>query len=350
MQFYTLTINEIQRETEAAICLGFDVPDSLKEIFTFKAGQYVTLKATINGKKVRRDYSLCVSPTDNQLKVVVKEVENGTFSTFANRSLKVGDALAVSAPNGRFTFEPDDSKSRHILLFAAGSGITPVMSILKTILKDEPNSHAYLVYGNKSPKDTIFLDELTALSEGFSERFEHIKLYSQANEDGALFGRIDSSHINYVLKNTFKHIAFDSYYLCGPEAMTITIRNILQDRGVESNKVFYELFTAATPTEESLAEVNDGTTEITVIVDDDEATFTMQQDKTVLEAALNEGLDAPYSCQGGVCSSCIARIVEGEATMRQNNILTDSELAEGLILTCQAQPTSAKLKVDYDDV
>ncbi len=349
-QFHTLTIKDIKRETEAAVSISFNIPESLRETYNFKAGQYITLKALIDGNEVRRDYSLCVSPNSHQLKVTVKEVENGTFSTYANQKLKVGDALEVSPPNGRFIFEPDSNESRNIIAFAAGSGITPVMSILKTVLENEPNSSVYLVYGNKSVSDTIFYKELANLQNSYSEKFHQIKVFSRANEEGALFGRIDTSTINYVLNNKFKDVAFDLHYLCGPEEMINSVRKILQDQGVPQEKVLFELFTASVTPVETTLNVAEGETEITVIVDDEESSFTMQQSATILEAALNEGLDAPYSCQGGVCSSCIARITEGAATMRQNNILTDGELAEGLILTCQAQPTTPKIVIDYDDV
>lgn len=349
-QFHKLTIQSITRETEKAVSISFNVPESLKENFKFKAGQYLTLRAIIEGNEVRRDYSICSSANSGLLTVAVKEVENGVFSTYANRNLKVGDSIDVATPNGRFIFEPDITEKRTIAAFAAGSGITPVIGIVKTLLEEELNSTFILVYGNKTPSDTIFYKKLNALKESYPSRFHLQEVYSQSNEEGALFGRIEKSVVNYVVKNRFKDFAIDDYYLCGPEEMINNVTETLTDNGVSKEAIHFELFTAPANTENEVIEVSDGNSQVTVVVDDEEITFEMPQNKTILEVALAENVDAPYSCQGGVCSSCIARITDGEATMRQNNILTDSELAEGLILTCQAQPTTAKITVDYDDV
>jgi ring-1,2-phenylacetyl-CoA epoxidase subunit PaaE len=349
-QFHKLTIQSITRETEKAISISFNVPESLKENFKFKAGQYLTLRAFIDGNEVRRDYSICSSINSGLLKVAVKEVENGVFSTYANRNLKVGDDLDVATPNGRFVFEPDTTKRRTIAAFAAGSGITPIMGIAKTLLEEEPNSNFILVYGNKTPNDAIFYEELNALKISYPNRFYIQEVYSQCDEEGALFGRIEKSVVNYALKNRFKDFTIDDYYLCGPEEMINNVTETLTEKGITKEVIHFELFTTPVNTENKTIEVSDGNSQVTVVVDDEEITFDMPQNKTILEVALAENIDAPYSCQGGVCSSCIARITDGEATMRQNNILTDSELAEGLILTCQAQPTTAQVTVDYDDV
>ncbi|MFD1616199.1 2Fe-2S iron-sulfur cluster-binding protein [Gelatiniphilus marinus] len=349
--FHSLQIKELKRETNKAVTIGFDVPELLKDNFVFKAGQYITLKTTLNGNEVRRDYSLCVAPKSGELKVAVKEVEDGTFSAYANKILKVGDTLEVGTPTGRFIFEPNDKKTKNIALFAAGSGITPILSIIKCALEEEIHSKVILVYGNKSTQETMFLKELLDLQHVYKDRFSIQFLFSQADEPDAMFGRIEKSTVNFVMKNKYKHIDVDAYYLCGPEAMIHTVKDVLTEHETPKDRIHFELFKAAKPAEVfNDNAVPDGKTHITVIVDDEETTFEMSQKQTVLEAALDEDLDAPYSCQGGICSSCIARITEGEATMRQNNILTESEVAEGLILTCQAQPTSPTLTVDYDDV
>ena len=349
-QFHKLTISDVHKETEKSVTISFQVPDHLKETFEFKAGQYITLRSTINGNDVRRDYSICTSPKSGVLKVGVKEVHNGTFSSYANNELKAGDTLEVASPKGRFVFEPDASRSRTIAAFAAGSGITPVLSIVRCVLEEEPNSKVVLVYGNKTTQDTMFLNELLELQHQYSGRLTIKFVFSQASETNAIFGRIEESTVNLIVKNEYKHTTIDAFYLCGPEGMIHTVRDVLTDHSIDENTIHFELFKAAKPTETEAATVTNGNTEITVIVDDEEATFEMSQKRTILEAALDEDLDAPYSCQGGICSSCIARVKEGDATMRQNNILTDSELAEGLILTCQAHPTTAKIVVDYDDV
>lgn len=349
-QFHKLTIKEIKRETSKAISISFKIPEHLKDTFTFKAGQYITLKSEIDGHEVRRDYSLCSSPKSGEIKVAVKEVKDGTFSAYANNTLKEGDTLEVAPPKGRFVFEPNDSKTKNIAAFAAGSGITPVLSIIKCALEEEVYSKVILVFGNKTTKDTMFLNELLELQHQYKDRFSMQFVFSQADEDDAIFGRIEKSTVNYVMKNKHKHIDVDAFYLCGPEAMIHTVKDVLTEHDIDENRIHFELFKAAKPAEIEEEVTASGKTKITVVVDDETTTFEMSAKQTVLEAALDEDLDAPYSCQGGICSSCIARITEGEATMRQNNILTESEVAEGLILTCQAHPTSPTLAIDYDDV
>jgi len=326
-QFHTLTIKEIHRETENSVTISFSVPEDLKPNFAFKSGQYITLKTAINGNEIRRDYSLCSSPKSGEIKVAVKAITDGTFSMYANNQLKAGDTLEVAAPKGKFVFEANDKKTKNVALFAAGSGITPVLSIVKCALEEEVNSQIILVYGNKTPKDTMFFDELLTLQHTYKDRFVIQFVFSQTDEDDAIFGRIEKSTVNYVVKNKYKHIECDAFY-----------------------RIHFELFKASKPAEIEPTTVSNGQTEITVVVDDEETTFEMAQKDTILEAALDKDLDAPYSCQGGICSSCLARVTEGEATMRQNNILTDNEVAEGLILTCQAHPTTAKITVDFDDI
>ena len=349
-QFHKLTIKAIHRETDKAVTISFNVPQALKELFAFKAGQYITLKTTINGNEVRRDYSLCSSPKSGELKVAVKEVKDGTFSSYANNQLHDGDVLEVASPKGRFIFQPNDSNSRTIAAFAAGSGITPVLSIAKSVLEEEPKSKFILVYGNKTTKDTMFLNTLLKLQHQYSDRFSIRFVFSQAQENDAIFGRIEKSTVNLIIKNEYKHVVIDTFYLCGPEAMIHTVKDVLTEHNIDENNILFELFKAAKPSEIKEEVGTSGKTKITIIVDDDEATFEMSHKQSILEAALDQDLDAPYSCQGGICSSCLARLTEGEATMRQNNILTDSEVAEGLILTCQAHPTTPIVVVNYDDV
>ncbi|MGZ0015644.1 2Fe-2S iron-sulfur cluster-binding protein [Yeosuana sp. AK3] len=349
--FHKLSIQEIARETSKSISITFNVPNHLKQVFSFKAGQYITLKTNLDGHEVRRDYSLCSSPKSDELKVAIKEVKDGTFSAYANNSLKIGDVLEVAPPKGRFVFEPNDSKTKNIALFAAGSGITPVLSIIKCALEEEIYSKVILVYGNKTTGDTMFLNELLELQHQYKDRFSIQFVFSQTQEDDAIFGRIEKSTVNLIVKNKYKHIDIDAFYLCGPEAMIQTVKQVLSDHGVKDDRIHFELFKAAKSVdivEQVLVE--SGLTKITVIVDDEETTFEMSQKQTILEAALDEDLDAPYSCQGGICSSCLARIKEGEATMRQNNILTEKEVAEGLVLTCQAHPTTPTIVVDYDAI
>lgn len=348
--FHNLTIKSIKKEANKAISICFNVPESLKNTYAFKAGQYITLKALVNGNEVRRDYSLCTSPKSGDLKIAIKEVKDGTFSAFANNNLKEGDVIEVAPPKGRFVFEPNDSKTKHIAAFAAGSGITPVLSIIKCALEEEVYSNVILVYGNKTTQDTMFLSELLELQHQYKDRFSIQFVFSQAQEDDAIFGRIEKSTVNLVVKNKYKHIAIDAFYLCGPEAMIHTVKDVLTENNVPADTIHFELFKAAKPSESLDEVITSGKTKATIIVDDEEKTIEMSQKQTILEAALDEDIDAPYSCQGGICSSCLARVKEGAATMRQNNILTEKEVADGLILTCQAHPTTPTIVVDYDDV
>ena len=346
-KFYSLNIKEIIRETQEAVSLSFDVPDNLKEMFSFKAGQYITIKTNIEGKEVRRAYSLCSAPNANEYKVTVKEVKGGTFSVLANNKLKAGDVLDVHPPEGKFIFEPSNSRHNYAA-FVAGSGITPVLSIIKTVLTEESQSKFILVYGNKTPDDTIFFKELLKLQLAYPERLFIEFVYSRTQEENAHFGRIETSTVNYVLKNKFDELDFEKFYLCGPELMINSVSEVLLKNGIDKEKILFELFTS-NDSGEIEADL-EGKTKLSILVDDEETTFSMDKKGTVLDAALENDLDVPYSCQGGICSSCIARIIEGKAEMAKNQILTDSEIEEGLILTCQAHPTTPTLKVNYDDV
>ena len=348
--FHKLSIKNIKKEANKAISIAFNVPENLKSAFSFKAGQYITLKAVVNGNEVRRDYSICASPKSGDLQVAVKEVKDGTFSAYANNDLNVGDTMEVAPPKGRFIFEPNDSKTKNIAAFAAGSGITPILSIIKCAFEQEVNSKIILVYGNKSTEDTMFLNELLELQHAHKDRFSIQFVFSQQDKDDSIFGRIEKSTVNYVMLNKHKHIEVNAVYLCGPEAMIHTVKDVLTDNGIEADRIHFELFKAAKPTEIEEKTAPSGKTTATITVDDETTTIEMSQKQTILEAALDEDIDAPYSCQGGICSSCLARLKEGEVTMRQNNILTEKEVAAGLILTCQAHPTTTTIVVDYDDV
>lgn len=346
-QFYKLTIKNIVKETSDAVSVLFDVPTNLQEEFSFIAGQYVTLKTTINDEEVRRAYSLCSSPKSNEVKVAIKAVENGKFSVYATTELKAGDTLEVSKPEGKFILNPEPNKN--YIGFVAGSGITPVLSMIKSVLETEPTANFTLVYGNKSVTDTIFYSELNELKNTYSKRFNLHYIFSRESEENALFGRIDKANTNYFVKNTYKETVFNKAFLCGPEQMVNIVSETLLENGFLTENIHYELFTASSD-KENLSEIKDGNTEITILLDDEEISFSMEQTKTILAAALNNNLDPPYSCQGGVCSSCIAKVTEGKAIMTKNDILTDEELEDGLILTCQAHPTTATIKIDFDDV
>ncbi|MEP2936594.1 MAG: ferredoxin--NADP reductase [Gilvibacter sp.] len=348
--FQSLTVQDIIRENANAVSVIFELPDTLKNSFSFKAGQYLTLKKTIDGKEVRRSYSLCSTPSSGQLKVLIKKVPDGIFSSFANGQLSVGDSLEVHPPEGRFIFEPNATKTTNYAAFAAGSGITPIISIIKTGLKEQPESKFLLVYGNKSVADAIFIEELIALQGEYSDRFMLELVLSRQEQENARFGRIDSSIINYFIGNKYASLSFDEFYVCGPGEMIDTTQEALVNKGVSSDVIHFERFTAEPDSATDSAAIKEGFVQIKFTIDDSEHTITAPIKESVLDVAIKNDLDPPHSCQGGICSSCIARITKGTVEMRKNQILTDSEVEEGLILTCQSHATSPEIEVDYDDV
>lgn len=346
--FYALTVQNIKKLTPNSVAVTFEIPKDLVQTFLFTAGQYITIKKEIKGKELRRAYSISSSPKKDHITIGIKKVDNGGFSHYANTKLQVGDSLEVMPPEGRFSFK-SSGNPQNIAAFAAGSGITPIMSIAKTVLDSNPKNTFVLVYGNKSYEETMFYTDLVKLELDYTNRFFVYFINSQTREDKALFGRIDTSTVNYALKNKHANTDFDAYYLCGPQQMIENVKDTLLENAIPKDKIHFELFTA-TEIKEELPSLPDGQTALTVTLDDEEFQLVMDKKERVLDAILKENIDAPYSCQGGVCSSCIAKITEGKAEMAANQILTDSEIEEGFVLTCQAHPTTPTLKVDYDNV
>ena len=344
--FHKLTIQKIIKETQDAVSIIFDVPAQLKETFSFVAGQYITIKKTLSENEIRRAYSICASPNSNELKVAVKAVKDGRFSTYATSKLKEGDVLEVAEPEGKFTLKPEANKN--YIAFAAGSGITPILSMVKAVLENESSSTFTLVYGNKSAVSTIFKSELDALAEKYAGQFNLHYMFSKKLKSDSKFGRIDKNHTNYFVKDIHHNLSFDAAFLCGPEEMITTVSETLQENGFNEEVIYFELFTAST--EDADLHIPDGKSEITVLLDDEETTFSMDKTDDILAASLRNDIDAPYSCQGGVCSSCLGKVTEGAAVMSKNSILTKDEIEEGFVLTCQAHPTTPKLTIDFDDV
>ncbi len=346
--FHKLSISEVKKETPDSVSISFEVPANLKDLFTFKAGQYITIKHNINNNELRRAYSICSTPSSAQLTIGIKKVEGGTFSVFANSELKAGDSLEVMPPKGNFILDPNKNVSKNYVGFIAGSGITPVLSIVQTALEEEPDSTFLLNYGNRSKNDTMFYDQLQKLKSLYPDRLFVEYIFSRTKEEDALFGRIDRSIVNFLLKNKYQDRQFNDYFICGPEAMIEAVSSTLEASSIAAEKIHIEHFTSSENDIEP--QTLEGMTEVTIVLDDETENFSMNRSKSILEAALAHKLDAPFSCQGGICSTCIARLVEGKAEMRKNQILTDEEIADGLILTCQAHPTTPKIEIDYDDV
>ena len=349
-QFHPLLVKKIKKETAQAVEITFEIPQEFKSEFKFIPGQYITIKKEFNGQEIRRAYSICSIPNIEELSIAIKAIENGTFSVFATTVLKEGDLLEVAKPEGKFNLETSKSNKNNYLAVAAGSGITPIMAMIKAVLLEEKASTFNLIFGNRTENETIFKKELDQLQQENPTRLFIQYVYSREEKPTALFGRIDKGIINYVVKNKFKNTIFDSTYLCGPEALIQTAKNTLIEDGIDSNAIHFELFIEKVDSENKQTPVFEGTSEITVLLDDEETTFEMNDKNTILTAALKEGLDPPYSCQGGICSSCLAKITEGTAKMEKNSILSDAEIADGLILTCQAHPTSQKITIDYDAI
>ena len=343
--FHPMKVHQVTRLTDKAVAIDFEVPEQLKETFSYQAGQYVTLEETIDGQNVRRSYSLCTAPSENRLSVGIKQVPNGVFSTYANQKILAGSVLSVAAPQGRFVLESVKDHTSYTGI-AAGSGITPILAIAKEVLFANNSACFYLVYGNKSPKDEMFAEEINNLEAEYASRFKVLRSYSQQTVHDARFGRIDDAVLDEL--EAISNGKSERYFLCGPEAMIQSMSSGLEKKGIFSDAIQYELFTATV--QEENPTVSEGNYTMTLICDEETHTLEGGPGKTLLDVALQNKVDVPYSCQGGVCSSCIARVKTGAAEMALNQILTDGEIEDGLVLTCQAHPTTPKITVDFDDV
>ena len=342
---HELVVEEIQSLTPNAVAVRLGLPESLGKVFSYQAGQYLTLEASINNAPVRRAYSLCSAPNEKGLTVGIKKVPDGVFSTFANEALAVGDRLRVMPPAGRFVLSSSVAHEA-LLLVAAGSGITPLFSIIKHSLQTAPERPIHLVYGNKNPKETMFKQDLETLEKNAGGSLKIHWVYSQSKEENALFGRIDGATVRPILAQMSgnKKQAF----LCGPEEMITAVKSALIEEQLDESSIFYELF--QTKKEAEISPATKETVTVTLITDDESYTVTSPRTQTLLDGALNEKIEVPYSCQGGVCCSCIAKITHGEAAMENNQTLTDTEIEEGLVLTCISYPTSSQITVNYDEV
>ena len=340
-KFHELTISKITHLTTSSVMITFEVPELLKKVFSFEAGEYLTLQQTINGQKVRRAYSICSGVNEGELSVAVKRIPNGLFSTYATTQLKASDVLEVMPPMGSFVFFYDIFGNRDIMLFSAGSGVTPMMSIAKTALA-KTNIKVVFVYGNKSKEETLFFDEIEALRVQYPDRFFVHYAFSQEPWGDHYTGRINDRIVNELFTK-YKDFNWGRYYACGPTELVKNLREILLLRGIEKDRIFTELFEAS-PADVDYSTLQ-GNVAITLQLNGKIHTFESARNQTLLNSALFRGCDAPYSCLNGVCSSCIGRVEEGEAKMAKNEVLNDEQVSQGYILTCQAYAMTDKIKV-----
>ncbi len=348
--FYPLKVKNIEKVSKDAVAISFDVPLQYVSQFRFKQGQFITLKININGENVMRSYSICTSPYyEKELKVAVKEVPNGKMSTYINRQLKVGETIEVMPPSGKFYTELNSSHAKKYILWAGGSGITPMMSILKSILFIEKQSQIILFYANREPDNVIFKNEIDTLTQSHPH-LKTIYIFDNppANYPAEQSGLLNEEKIQTLLSKQAGFNA-DEHFICGPTPMMQLIESTLKKLNVPNEKIHIEYFTAieaAHDTNESRENIE---SEVTVILYGIETTFKLNSNGiNVLDAAIQNGVDAPFSCKGGVCSTCRAKIIEGKARMTVNYALTEQEVADGYILTCQAHPESERLIIDYD--
>ena len=353
-KFYPLTVAAVRNETRDTIAVTFDVPAELKAGFAYQQGQHLTLRAMIDGEDVRRSYSICSAVQDQHLRVAIKRTPGGAFSTWANDTLKPGAVIEVMPPMGHFNVALSPGQARNYVAFAAGSGITPILSIIKTTLLTEPDSHFTLFYGNRASSTVIFKEELTDLKDRFMHRLRLAYVMSREQQDIDLFnGRITKEKTEALLRHWVRVEDIDVAFICGPEDMMHGVSAALQEAGLPKQNIKVELFAASIPKHErkprTAALDVPHETEVTVIMDGNHTSFTMDKDKeSILDAGLRAGIDMRYSCKGGVCSTCRCKLVEGKVDMDVNYALEDYEVARGFVLSCQSFPITDKVVVDFD--
>ncbi|MEI6950692.1 1,2-phenylacetyl-CoA epoxidase subunit PaaE [Paraflavisolibacter sp. H34] len=355
IHFHSLSVKKVERETEDCVSLTFDVPPELAEVFCFKQGQSLTIRKTMGGQEVRRTYSICSSPLEQKLQVAVKRQEGGVFSTWANQELKAGDKLEVMPPVGAFFTELHPAQKKNYVAFAAGSGITPILSLIRTTLLTEPHSTFTLVYGNRTKSSIIFKEQLEALKDKFLTRFRIVHILSREKTESELnHGRIDRAKCALLFEKLIDKDACDEFFLCGPEQMIFTVKAFLEEKGVPPARLHFELFTVPgqeTTGNEQPATGKEKTNQAQVQIKIDGILFSFGLEyngQTILNAGLAEGADLPYACKGGVCTTCKAKLLEGKVEMDANWGLEPDEVEKGFVLTCQSHPASEKVVLDYD--
>ena len=354
-RFHRLAVSELRRETPDAVSLTFAIPKELEQDYRFSPGQYLTLRTTMDGEEVRRSYSICSGPDDGELRIAVKKVDGGAFSNWAADELSCGDVLDVMTPTGRFGVASAPTEARIHVGFAAGSGITPILSIVKGALALEPNSRFFLFYGNRSTGGMLFRETLEELKDRFIERLSVFHVISGEEQDiPILHGRLDGEKVRVLLRSLVGTESIDHLFICGPSGMSEEIEATCRDIGIPADRVHVERFVSefgGKPRPKMVVPAGAPPKAMAaLIIDGKRREVPVAEGEAILDAALRAGVDLPFACKGGMCSTCRARLVEGEAQMEVNYSLEPWELEKGFVLTCQARPTSDRVVVDYDHV
>jgi ring-1,2-phenylacetyl-CoA epoxidase subunit PaaE len=354
-RFHRLAVNDLRRETADAVSITFTIPNELADDYAFAPGQYLTLRTSMDGEEVRRSYSICSGPDDGELRIAVKKVDGGAFSSWAADELKAGDQLDVMTPTGRFGVTPAPRETRVYVGFAAGSGITPILSLVKGVLSREPNSRFFLFYGNRSTEGVMFLEALEELKDRFLQRFSLFHVISGEEQDiPILHGRLDGEKVRVLLRSLVPASSVDHVFICGPTGMSEEIEATCRDIGIADDRIHVERFVSGLggkPRPKAVVAPSAPPKAFaSLIIDGKRREVPVAEGEAVLDAALRAGMDLPFACKGGMCSTCRAKLVEGKAEMDVNYSLEPWELKAGFILTCQAKPVSEKVVVDYDHV
>src|SRR6201996_2587735 len=354
-RFHRLVVNDLRRETPDAVSLTFAIPQELADDYSFTPGQYLTLRTMMDGEEVRRSYSICSGPNDGELRIAVKKVDGGAFSNWAADELKTGDELDVMTPTGRFGVASMPEEARVYIGFAAGSGITPILSIVKGVLAREPKSRFFLFYGNRSTEGVMFCEALEELKDRFLQRFSLFHVISGEEQDiPILHGRLDGEKVRVLLRSLVPAASVDHVFICGPTGMSDDLETTCRDIGLAEDRIHVERFASGVggkPRPKAvIAPSAPAKAMASLVVDGKRREVPGAEGGSILDAALRAGMDLPFACKGGMCSTCRAKLVEGEAEMEVNYSLEPWELKAGFILTCQARPVSQKVAVDYDHV
>ena len=350
--FHTLRVSDVEPLTDDSVCITFAVPPELSDEYDFVQGQHVNIRTSLAGDDVRRSYSICSAAKSGRLRIGVKVLPGGHFSGFAAGTLAVGDELDVMTPAGRFHTELDPANRNHYCAIAAGSGITPILSIVSTTLEQEPHSRVTLIFANRTSRTVMFLEELEDLKDRYRDRFHLVHVLSREAQDAELLsGRLDAARLTKICETLVPAETVDEWFLCGPYDMVVDLRGALSALGVASGNVPTELFhveSTPPPRPPSVADEGEGS-EVTITLDGRSSSFRLKgSDIPVLDAVLRVRSDAPFACKGGVCGTCRAKVLEGEVVMDTNYALEPDEVAAGYVLTCQSHPVTEVLRVDYD--